>query len=331
MWECDYAREPVDYRLFWLRLLKKIWILPVSALIGFIVIGGIYYMSKLCFGNGRTYQAESMYYLDFAAGVDGTEYTYLNKYTWGEVVKTDFFMDRLTDFDKGAHEREYIEASLYAGIESDVRYLYTRCTSRDRDFALATEKALEEIMEAFGNDQKEFNEIRVVKAASDVKDVSNIRLLTAALLGAAVGLFASIIILLAKEITDTSISIPATLEKRYHVATLGAPSMEEYEANCKSLLAGLTPLYLVPGDDKTEATDVELYVNHTPCKNPVKNPSAIDVLKGAGHVVVAVKADAHNGKRLERTLEELGRIGAHVDFFVLTGEDSKLIKKYYKN
>ena len=331
MWECDYAREPVDYRLFWLKLIKKIWILPVAALVGAVVIGGIYYMSKLCFGNGRTYQAESMYYLDFVTDVDESGYTYLNKYTWGEVIKTDFFIDKLVALDNGAHEREYIESSLYAGIESDVRYLYTRCTSRDRNFALSTEKALEEIVVAFGEEQKEFREIRVIKAAADVKDVSNIRLLTAVILGAIVGLFASVIILLAKEITDTSVSIPATLEKRYHVATLGAPSMEEYEANCKSLLAGVSPLYLVPGDGETDVTGVELYVNHTVCENPVKSPSAIDTLKGAEHVVVAVKADAHNGKRLERTLEELGRIGAHVDFFVLTGEDSKLIKKYYKN
>ena len=55
----------------------------------------------------------------------------------------------------------------------------------------------------------------------------------------------------------------------------------------------------------------------------------IEKLKDAECVVVAVKAGAHNGKRLERTLEELGRINAHVAAFVLVDEDAKLIKKYY--
>jgi len=328
MWECDYAREPVDYRLFWLKMLKKIWILPVSALAGFVLIGAVYYMSKLCFGNGRTYQAETMYYIDFTLDSAG-DYTYLNQYTWGEVVKTDFFVDYLEEGFGGAVSREAIMEASYAGVESDVRYLYTRYKSRDREQALKGDKLLEEAVVAYGEAQKEFNSITVIKAATEAKDVSNIRLLTAAVLGACVGLFAAVVVLFVRETVDTSIYVPATLEKRYHVPALGAASMNEYEANCKAILGGFGKVCVVPGDESTDVAGVEIYVNHEACKNPVNTPSEIEKLKDAECVVVAVKAGAHNGKRLERTLEELGRINAHVAAFVLVGEDEKLIKKYY--
>ena len=330
MWECDYAREPIDYRLFGLRLLKKIWILPLAALIGFVVIGGIYYMSKLCFGNGRTYQAETMYYIDFAVNPDGEEYTYLNQYTWGQVIKTDFFTDMVYEKLGGAVSKEDLEASVYAGVESDTRYLYTRYTSRDKELSLKVEKVYEEAVAAFGEAQKEFNEIRVVNAPLEAKDVSNIRLLTAAILGAVVGFVTAVILMLVRAVTDTSVYIPATLEKRYRVPALGAPSMAEYEENCKVMLGGCDKVYAVPGDDKTDISGLELYVNHIKCANPVADTSEISKLKDASNVVVAVKAGAHNGKRLERTLEELGRISAKVTAFALIGEDEKLIKSYYK-
>ncbi len=40
MWETKYAREPIDYRLFFLMLLKKIWVFPLAAIIGALFVGG---------------------------------------------------------------------------------------------------------------------------------------------------------------------------------------------------------------------------------------------------------------------------------------------------
>lgn len=329
MWEFSFSREPVDYRLFWLKLIKKIWILPVSALIGLILIGSGYYMSRLCFGNGRTYQVESMYYIDFVLDSAG-DYTFVNQYTWGEILKTDFFMDRLCEGLKGEAGKEEIEASLYAGVESDVRYLYTRYTCRDRELCTKAARILEDAVSAYGEAQKEFNSITLIRSDDVAKDVSNIRLGTAACLGAVIGLFAACVVLLIVETVDSSVYIPATLEKRYHVPALGAASMAEYEANCKVILSGFSKVYMVPADGDTDLTGKELYVNHIALKNPIAEPSEIEKLKDAECVVVAVKAGAHNGKMVERTLEELGRINAHVAAFVLVNEDVKLIKRYYK-
>ena len=329
MWECDYAREPVDYRLLSLRLLKKVWILPLAVLIGAVLFGAGHYISKVCFGDGRTYQTDSLFYIDFAEDSAGNEYEYHNRYTWGEIITTDFFADRVYDELGGALSKEEIRKSSFATVESDVRYLTVRGTNNDKELSLKIERALEKAIVEFGEEKKEFNSITLTKHDDIAKDATNIRLVTAIILGTVVGLFVALIWCVAAAVTDTSVYIPSTLEKRYKVPVIGAPSMAEYESNARIMLKDAERVLLVPGDDKTDISNVELYKEHVKCQNPIAVPSETEKLKDAGCVVVALQAGAHNGKRLERTLEELGRINASVKAFVLIGEDTKLINRYY--
>lgn len=328
MWECKYARETVDYRLTFLRLLKKIWLLPVSALAGCVVIGSIYYMSKLCFGNGRTYQTETMYYIDYAASVSEDINYYFNQKTWGEIITTDFFTERELAGTDNAFTKEEILSSTYAGVESDVRYLYTRCTTTSPEKSKLLDSALQKAVLEFSQEHKEINSITVEK--NNTKDVSKIRILTAAILGACVGLFVCIVIWVTAAVTDTSVYLPSTLERRYKRRALGAPSMPEFAANCKLLLAEKPGVWVVPADGETSIEGLDLSVNYMPCDNPIAKPETAGLLKDATCVIVVVKAGAHNGKRLERTLEELTRLGAIVSAFVLVDEDTKLIERYYR-
>ena len=326
MWECKYARETVDYRLTFLRLLKKIWLLPVCALAGAVVIGGAYYMSKLCFGNGRTYQTETMFYIDYSMDVSEDENYYFNKQTWADVITTDFFTARLTQ-ETGLSKEELL-ASIYAGVETDVRYLYTRCTTKAPTKSELIDASLEKAVLAFAEEHKEISSARVEK--KNTTDVSNIRLATAAIVGACVGLFACVAVWLVSAITDTSVYLPATLERRYKIKALGAPSMAEFQANCKIMLEGKSDIKLVPSDDETNTDGLELGTEYTRIDNPITHPEAAAALKDAETVLLAVKAGAHNGKRLERTMEELERIGAKIYAFVLLEEDKKLIEQYYR-
>lgn len=328
MWECKYARETVDYRLTFLRLLKKIWLLPLSAVLGALLIGSIYYMSRMCFGNGRTYQTETLFYIKYLGSNESEEYLYINQYTWGEILTTDFFVDSIIADTNGEFTKEEILDSTYAGVESDVRYLYTRCTTRSPERSELLDKALEKAVVAYGVNQKEFYEITPVR--KETKDVSNIRLGTACILGASGGLFICIVIWLVSAITDTSVYLPSTLERRYKRRALGAPSMPEFAVNCKLLLSEKPGVWVVPGDGETSIEGLDLSVNYLPCDNPIAKPETAGLLKDASCVIVAVRAGAHNGKRLERTLEELTRLGAIVSAFVLVDEDKKLIERYYR-
>ncbi len=329
MWECSYSREPFDYRLTFLRLLSKIWILPVGALIGFILFGGIYYLDKMVFGTGRMYKAETKYYIDFAEDKSGVEYMYINEYTWAELADTDFFVDYVYDELGQTVTKDDLRATLYATVASDPRYLYTNSTTKDPELSFKIEKAFSDRMIQFGEAQKEFDSIEIVQLPFEAKDVSKIRITTANILGASMGLFLAIVLWLAGALVDTSIYIPATLEKRYHKPVLGAASMPEFKANCELMLKNIDDLALVPGDGETDISGVQLFTDYTAYANPIEDASVISKLQGKTAVVI-VKAGAHNGKRLERTLEELGRIGTTVVAFALIGENTKLINRYYR-
>lgn len=329
MFECEYSREPVDFRLLWLRFLKKIWILPVAALAGLLIVGSAYYMSRLCFGNARTYQTDTMYHVTFAEDSTGKKYDYINYYTWGELVKTDYFIDSIYEELSGSVTKEEIKEAVYANVESDGRFLYTHCTSRSPELSERLERALEKAILAYPDRMVELESISIERRDEKSWDSSNIRLGTACILGAVTGLFVALFAVVIYLINDTSVYVPATLEKRYHIPSLTCPSMEEYEANCRLMLKDFTSLNVVAIDSCKDLEGLNLYKDSTFFENPVVATENIEKLSEKD-CVVAVRAGAHNGKCLERTLEELGRMNTKIAAFVLVGEDTRLIKAYYR-
>ena len=96
MWETEYAREPINYRLFFLKMLKKIWMLPLSALAGGLIIGGIYYVVNMVIGDGYIYRARTIYHIEYAQDGDGVEKEYYNYFTfkqWGHASSYDLCID----------------------------------------------------------------------------------------------------------------------------------------------------------------------------------------------------------------------------------------------
>lgn len=330
MWECDYSREPLNYRLMILRLLQKIWVLPVAFLVGALVIGGGYYFGKMVVGNGRTYQAQTMYYIDFAEDGNGSEYQFLNQYTWGEVIHTDTIMEETRAYLGGAYSIDELKTMITATIESDVRYLYTRCVTKDPALSLQVSEALEQAVISFGVNQKEFQEIRVVEKATAAPDNSNIRTLNALLLGGVIGLFVALFAGICLEIVNTAIYLPTTLEKRYHIPSLGAPSMVEFEGNCNTMLDSTKPVVCMSGDQSFVLKESpKALAGVKLIENVIKSPKGIEDLKET-QVVVYVKAGAQNGKQLERTLEQLARNDIEVVATMLVEENEWLVKAYYR-
>ena len=61
-----HMEEAVNLRSFYLRLLEKIWIIPVAAIIGAILCAGIYTLVTVTFGPAKTYSANAKLYISFA-------------------------------------------------------------------------------------------------------------------------------------------------------------------------------------------------------------------------------------------------------------------------
>ena len=98
LWEKDMERgskghldESLNLRSFYLRLLRKIWIIPVAALVGALLAAGLYTLVTVTFGPAKTYKAVARLYISFAYDENkGSLVDYYNAYTWDkELLPTD--------------------------------------------------------------------------------------------------------------------------------------------------------------------------------------------------------------------------------------------------
>lgn len=335
MWECEYSREPVDYRLLWLRFLKKIWIVPIAVLIGSILVGAVYYYARTTARGGRTYQAESIFYIDFAEDGQGTEYAYYNYFTWGEVIHTDYFMDNV--YEKMNHELTMEELTEYitATVDSDVRYLYVRCNTHSPELSVRLAGIMEEIVPQFADLREEIKSIEVAKAGDFAKDSSKIRMGNAFFLGAFAGFVISVIAILLVLIIDTAVYLPNTLEKRCHILCLGTDCMLEFQENCKYVLSASEKIACVSVADENGADALTKVLGNKKeiiaCKNPVHHPEELERIRSCDKVVVCVKAGCKNAEETARLLEQFARQEIEVTATMLVDVNEKLVLKYYRS
>lgn len=335
MWECEYSREPVDYRLLWLRLLRKIWLIPVAVLAGVVLVGACHYYARTAARGGRTYQAESIFYIDFAEDARGEEYDYYNYFTWGEVIHTDFFMDYVYEKMAGELSEDEILSYITATIDSDVRYLYVRCSTHSPELSLRLASVMEEIVPKFAEIRKEIQTIDIAKVGDNVRDSSKLRIGNACFLGGGLGLGISTLWILIMLIVDTAVYIPSTIEKRYHIICLGAPFMPEFGPNWKYVLKESVSIakvfvdedfqdeeYTIPGDKSRKIIS---------CRNPVEHPEEMDKIRECEKVLLVLKAGCRNNKTFERLIEQLGRQDIKVTAVILADADEKLLSAYYRN
>lgn len=332
MWECEYSREPVDDRLLWLRFLRKIWMIPVAVLAGIVLVGACHLYAKTVARGGRTYQAESIFYIDFAEDAQGAAYGYYNYYTWSEVIHTDFFMDHVYEKTGGELSVEEITSYITATVDSDVRYLYVRCNTHSPELSVKLASIMEEVVPRFADSRKEMRAIEIAKAADNAKDSSKIRLGNACFLGGCLGLGLSTFLILIVLIVDPAIYIPSTVEKRYHITCLGAAFMPEFAPNWKYVLGEAEKIAKVFVDEDFQEEysiqgDTERKI--ISCRNPAEHPEELDRIRECEKVLLVLRAGRKNNKAFERVIEQLGRQNIKITAVILAGADEKLLSAYY--
>ena len=92
MWNRNYLKEPVDFKLLFLRLLRFWWIGPVCIVAGGVLFGGIYLLKTAVFSE-PLYLAEAKFGVEYQAGRESQPVLYFNQTTWGEAVNTDVFLN----------------------------------------------------------------------------------------------------------------------------------------------------------------------------------------------------------------------------------------------
>ena len=344
MWECNFAEERVDYKLFRLRFVKKIWLILVATILGALVVGVPYYLVNVTFGEGPSYKIVSEYYLDYAQDGSGKTYDYINYYTWSTIADTDEFIRILKAElpEKMFVSEETLRSYTDATVESDTRYLFTTVVTEHPDKTVRIARAMERAIETFAKSQKEFQSVKVVTAPLEAeRTYPDVRPVRALVLGAVLGLFVGLVGVCVFLICDSSVFLPSTIEKRYKVKALGCQSFTESKNNIRYAIRGAKKLAVVGlGDmEGTVALEALEFIKCNlleGCQVCVMTTSLLakefdfDALRDCDKVLLLVRAGAKNGKVIERAVEQLRRQDVNLDGVFLFDEDKMLIKRYYR-
>lgn len=377
MWECKYGKEPLNTRLFVLRLFRKIPVILAAAILGALCIGGPYFLAKVTFGPAKEYEAVSDFYIDYAVKEDGTQHTYINFATWDQLLKDDVFTDKillymagknasvngeapqsapLSDVEKAAGiTKEELRGFLHADVLSDTRIVTTTVTTNDPELTMKIEKALISAMFDFGEQQREIAELRILQQPAEASLViADVRTFRACMVGAVAFVFVTVLYLCLYYALDEGIHIPETFERRYGITMLGTVHSKELRVLAGKLLPEKSGLLTV--DDAVDPEQVkkkleefgietgegrrlkellEMQENVT-AKVGMAETEGRSVLNRAcgaekvsgGQVLLVVKAGAHNGKLIEKTLDFCGKCGITVAAALLWEADEKLIRAY---
>ncbi len=249
--EKGHPEEQLNLRCFYLRLLKKIWILPVACIIGAILGFAIYYLATVTYGPARSYSAESTLYITFAHDETGTVYDYYNAYTWNQLILTDDVMDEVMaelgrngipelseqeaaeNSEAGSLQgvtRSQVMESLSADLPSDIRVMILTVTNHDEALTREIQLATEEALVKYGQTQDVFTRIDVRRSAEPSVVTYTDRTTAAVITGAVLALIATVFGLFFLASLDDAIYVPEDGEKRYDLYCLGMlPAKEEAE------------------------------------------------------------------------------------------------------
>lgn len=344
MWECNYGKEPLDIRLLVLRFLRRSPVILIAALLGAFCVGGPYFLVKVTFGPAKEYEAVTDFYIDYAVQENGEEYTYFNQTTWTQLITDDVFTDKILTYmselkDGGTEDVEKLQEAagvtkrqlreyLYATMLSDTRIVTTTVTTNDPELTMRIEKALTRAMEDFGGEQKEIAGVRILQEPAEASLVAaDVRTFRACMLGCVVFAAAAVFYLLIYFVLDEGIYIPASFERRYGIPMLGTIRSPELPALAGKLVSGETVVLAIDREVDPEQVGKALAERDVKTAG-VLRVEEIPMAEKAGSALLAVKAGAHNGKRIEKALELCRKCGLSVSAALLWEADEKLIRAY---
>ena len=222
MWQCAYAKEPFDLRLFVLQSIRRWKWIVLGIIAGVILIGGGYYLKNVTFGGRIPYEVTNKFYIEYAVDPNtGDRYSYFEAYTWEDWLKSDTLVPQMLEklsVEMAAEEFvTYYEASLPA----DLRIPYFTVVHPDKDMAVEISTILAETMKTFGESQLQIDSVEWMDMEGPMLQIRDIRTARAIVLGAVAGFFAAVFAMAFVGIVDEKIYVPETFVYRYNIPMLG--------------------------------------------------------------------------------------------------------------
>lgn len=365
MRECAYGKEPLDFKLMCLLLIKRIWMFVVATAVGGLLVGGTYFVTEILLGEGVTYQATSTYYVEYGTDPQtGNEITYINGVTWDTTwIKSDEFIQNVRELVGGKAQEmtgmeltaERLKGYLSAALPSDLRMPTTTVKTESTELTMLLIPAVEEAMVMFGAnpEYREIDEIKVVISPEFAeRTVIDDRTVNAVILGAFLGLLFAAVTWCIRYFLDDSVYVPTTFEYRYDIPMLGTLESPYLRENFKHLFAGKEKIAVLGVNSDADIASVTKELDKTLWGNKASEaehsnhmrtagwqltampgleqcPEALECIREQDGLLLCVEAGARDGKRIEELLQLFKKQEIAVTAALLTDADEVLQKVYY--
>ena len=243
----------------------------------------------------------------------------------------------LTAGKKAEDEKKVAAISDYVGHISPstclIFYVKGKADGRKKLYTLLKKK---NAIVDFCVDRQEVKEsfIMTCPVSAEKRDVTK-DVLVAALIGAVLGLGSALVACMVSFLTDDSVYLPVSFEKRYGIPMLGTTKSAELSANAEKLCAGTKKLAVT---GVCETVSVEEVVKLLQEKVPgIVSGGTVSLTKewlsnldGADRIILAVEAGRRDGKQIERIIGFLKKQEITVAAAVLCNADESLLARYYR-
>lgn len=343
MWECSYAKEPFDCRLMVLRLLQKIWIPLLAAVLGAVAAGGGYYLWKEVITGQQQYTQTTQYEVIYGTDPDvGREYTYINDVTWNEWVTTDLFLALVEqELGETALSREQLEQYLAAKLPSDIRMPSTIVTTPEKELTQQLTEAVQRAMVAFGEEKLEIERIQVADTDEPVLVKHATRTPQAGILGAVLSTLFVILVMFLRYGMEEAVWLPETISYRFGLLVAGAVGYGEEtlhateRQNLLYLFRNCGQVGVIGANPKLDLKAAAAMLpeaegrEYVCISSPEQMPEVAQQLREMDGILLLLEAGAGNGRRIVQLLEYLRVQDCKVTAALLWNADRKLLQAYY--
>lgn len=353
MWKGSYGKEPFDLRLAALRLLKNIPVITLVTVLGTLLFGGGYYVKNVLLYRDHFYAATSVYRVEYTEEPTQSGDYYINEMSWNTYVKSQEFYEAvirhlteitiLHSYVYPLDKERYVEA-VEAFLASDWHVPSTVVTLEVEGWSVYIAQAVEQAMtQEFVESNPQVARVTVIDPAVAATEVlPDVRPLRAVILSAILSCFFAVVIFLLRELGADSIWLPATLRRRYGLATLGTVHSAEFFSNLKYRFAGKERIAVCAASENIDPAEVCRELNERangssfseknwiPMPAPLLCTESCENMRSMGGVLLVVGAGSHAGKPLERVLEYLAEQEIKITGAILWEADEWLIRTYYR-
>lgn len=347
-----YMREGLDLKKLLIRFTDRIWIIAASVFAGAVLGAGIYLLVHLVFAPEREYQSVSKVYLNFNCEPEHFNELSYNGYTWNDLMVTDPILDYTMEGLPVQIDRETVISATKAEILSDIRLLTVTITTDRAELTAQIMAATQAALVNLGNTDELFHSIEIYSTTGPEQIIWDNRTVNAAITGAVICFFLSVILLLLYFILDDSVYVQADAEKKYGlpvigIFTKGEPGTfqsysNEFLANYRYLCRGKENIALMSvdcfGDAEKAKQTMEKIIStgrpgevHTniPMEMAEDAPDAYEEIRKTDGLILAVRYGRGNGRITERALANLRKQDCNVIGILIVEADTWFLKRYY--